>query len=214
MRLLRITILLILPLLVSIECTWPKVRQDADGTLRYTYKNERFCIKSPEYTEFEKSDIGLKIKEYVDIHKAIENRWEKVKQLGPQLNQLDSAFFDLCNEYALDHISLEEYRSNRKEYEKLRKDILRGSTPNIEIVQASYGPACGNASGNRTEIVRSICLGKKTCGIPVNNAALAPDPFENCPKDFRVSWLCGAASHEASHSAQVNEGYIVTVTCE
>jgi hypothetical protein len=99
------------------------------------------------------------------------------------------------------------------------EDVCRNSiyTVNqypIQIVNASYGLSCGNASGNRTAKVRELCQNKNTCSIQVNNSTFAPDPFLNCAKDFSVSWTCNGSKRYEYFPASTNEEYFVTLDCK
>lgn len=83
----------------------------------------------------------------------------------------------------------------------------------INVVEASYGKACGDATGNVTNIVGNLCNGQTSCNIFVQNGLLG-DPFYQCPKDFRVVWSCdGNGANSAYHERVSGERYYVMITC-
>ncbi|HKY41074.1 MAG TPA: hypothetical protein VJN18_34300 [Polyangiaceae bacterium] len=84
----------------------------------------------------------------------------------------------------------------------------------INVISASYGSACGPANGNVTGAVQGQCDGKRDCDIYVHNSVFG-DPFYGCPKNFDVSWQCGATPgiHTASHGQVTAEGYSVGIGC-
>ena len=84
------------------------------------------------------------------------------------------------------------------------------------MISASYGPACGNAQGNVTQIVAAQCIGLETpCDILVDNSVFG-DPFLFCSKDFEVIWVCGSdpTQNKAYHPAVMDEDYVVSISCE
>jgi hypothetical protein len=86
--------------------------------------------------------------------------------------------------------------------------------PQIAIVSATYGRACGpTAIGNRTELVGRECNGKAACSYLVNNAA--GDPFPGCAKDFDVEYRCHACAGttKVTHAAAKDENYKVNLPC-
>lgn len=92
--------------------------------------------------------------------------------------------------------------------------VTVGGLSTIQVIQASYGNHCGNATGNVTGIVAAQCDGQTTCDVFVDNSVFG-DPFYGCPKDFDVAWLCTGFGvlKTAYHGPVVNEGYAVDLTC-
>jgi len=84
----------------------------------------------------------------------------------------------------------------------------------IQVIEASYGNSCGNATGNVTRIVAQQCNGKTTCSVWVANETLGGDPFPWCPKGFEVVWMCGSGQRTARHSPAYAENYPVDLTCQ
>lgn len=89
-------------------------------------------------------------------------------------------------------------------------------TPQIHLVEASYGLNCGTkaTAGNVTQAMTQACASKnETCSFLIDVTKIG-DPAPGCGKALVAKWKCGTGRkvHEKQQEPEAN-GQIITIEC-
>lgn len=96
------------------------------------------------------------------------------------------------------------------------KYLLDNNASDLTILDASYGSNCGNATGNRTQIVQDYIsqnpskttynIGQKTVGLG--------DPFFGCNKNMAITYKCNGKTQTVTRTdGQFDSGASLDITC-
>ena len=120
-------LLAILVLFISCGCktAWPKVSTLDDGSQIYRFENGKSCVKTPYALKNTDVEGALKIREIFETNFSYEKKYERIKSLGKEFDQLDAAFFSICHDHAEGRIDDTRYTQFRDEYERIRQEFLK-----------------------------------------------------------------------------------------
>lgn len=100
------------------------------------------------------------------------------------------------------------FSSNNSPSESSSKELI--------ILDASYGSNCGNATGNRTQIVQDYISqnpDKSTYNIGIQTVNLG-DPFVNCNKQMAITYKCNGNTNTIVRAdGQFDSGASLDITC-
>jgi hypothetical protein len=94
--------------------------------------------------------------------------------------------------------------------------LLGGDAKELIILDASYGPNCGNASGNRTQLVQDFVSQHPdyTTYSIGRNAMDFGDPFFGCNKDMSITYKCNGKTNTIVRAdGQFDSGAPLDLTC-
>lgn len=107
------------------KTNWPKVSTLDDGSQIYRFENGKSCVKTPYALKNTDAEGALKIREIFETTFSYEKKYEQIKSLGKEFDQLDAAFFSICHDHAEGRIDDDTYRTLRNDYEKIRQEFMK-----------------------------------------------------------------------------------------
>jgi hypothetical protein len=86
--------------------------------------------------------------------------------------------------------------------------------PQIQLIEATYGPNCGARAGNATASMKKVCDAKRGACPYIVDVANLGDPAVGCGKNFVAKWRCGTdtATNERTLPTGANRRTI-TIEC-
>jgi hypothetical protein len=96
------------------------------------------------------------------------------------------------------------------------KYVLSAPSNKINIISASYGLNCGNATGNRTQVVKDyISKHPNQSSYDISRQVINfGDPFPGCNKQISIDYECDGVKHTITRNDGLfDSGYPLTIKC-
>jgi len=96
------------------------------------------------------------------------------------------------------------------------KYVLSAPSNKINIISASYGLNCGNATGNRTQVVKDyVSKHPNQSSYDISRQVINfGDPFPGCNKQISIDYECDGVKHTISRKDGLfDSGYPLSIKC-
>jgi hypothetical protein len=171
------------------EQHFPIVTQIGERT-QYTYRNDWTCTKEPGYAQASKAEGFVEVKDAFKLGGTYQSKIERLTTTRAPFEEVEAAFFDICEDYGTGKILKDEYDLDRRAYNEIRKHVI---DPTMGAT-TQPPPSVAEIRVNRQDSSRVIPTGEKVDDGGIFRIDLdAPNPTDTITSvDYECQgYVCG-----------------------